>query len=73
MSEIAEETGGGIVYDTEEELALAVDRLCSDRSLRDQLGRRGNAAAQHEWSAENHIGEYLALISRIATQRSIVL
>jgi glycosyltransferase involved in cell wall biosynthesis len=73
MSEIAEETGGGIVYDTEEGLALAVDRLCSDRSRRDELGRKGNAAAQKEWSAETHIEEYLGLITRIAEQRGIVL
>lgn len=72
MSEIAEETGGGIVYDTEEGLALAVNRLYSDPSLRDELGRRGSAAAQRQWSAEAHVGEYLNLITRIANQRGIV-
>ncbi len=69
--ELVTELGAGIVYDTEGEMAAAVDRLYSDPSLRDELGRRGFAAYQEKWSPEAHVSRYLNLIVEIATKRGI--
>jgi glycosyltransferase involved in cell wall biosynthesis len=70
--ELVTELGGGIVYDTESEMAAAVDRLCLGPTLRDELGRRGHAACQEKWSPEAHLGRYLNLIGEIAAKRGIV-
>jgi len=71
--ELVTELGGGMVYDTESELVTAMDRLCLDPSLRDELGRRSHAACREKWSAETHMSRYLSLIAEIASKRGIVL
>ena len=73
MPEVVTESGGGVVYDTQEELRAAMDRLCSDPSLRKELGGKGSAACREKWSAESHINRYLSLIAGIAEKRGIVL
>jgi glycosyltransferase involved in cell wall biosynthesis len=71
--ELVTELGGGIVYDTETELLAAMDRLCFDPSLRNELGRNSYAACQEKWSPEAHVSGYLSLIAEIAMKRGIVL
>jgi glycosyltransferase involved in cell wall biosynthesis len=73
MPEIIEELRGGIVYDTEEEMAAAMDRLCLDPSFRDELGQNGYMACQEKYSTESHVNRYLSVIGTIARQRGIVL
>jgi glycosyltransferase involved in cell wall biosynthesis len=73
MTELVAESGGGIVYDTQEELLAAMDRLCFDPSLRETLGGKGYAACRGRWSAESYISRYLNLIAGIAEERGIVL
>jgi len=70
--ELVTEMGGGIVYDTESELVAAMDRLCLDPSLRDELGQRSRAACQEKWRSETHLNRYLSLIAEIAAKRGIV-
>jgi glycosyltransferase involved in cell wall biosynthesis len=69
IPEIIEESGGGFVYDTEEELVAAMDQLVDDRSHGQRLGLRGFSAYQKNWTAEAHIGRYLGLIQKIASCR----
>ncbi len=67
LPEIIEESGGGFVYDTEEELAATMDQLLADPSYRRELGLRGYQAQQQRWTAEAHLERYFALIQEIAT------
>ena len=67
LPEIIEESGGGFVYDTEEELAAALDRLLADPSCRRELGLRGYRAYQQRWTADAHLEGYFSLICEIAT------
>jgi glycosyltransferase involved in cell wall biosynthesis len=69
MPEIVEESGGGFVYDTGEELMAALDRLLADPSYRRELGLRGYQAYQRNWTAEAHLERYFALIREIAAAR----
>jgi glycosyltransferase involved in cell wall biosynthesis len=70
MPEIIEESRGGFVYDTEEELVAAMDQLLANPSFRDELGQRGYQTYRWNWTAEAHLKRYFALIREIATARA---
>jgi glycosyltransferase involved in cell wall biosynthesis len=67
MPEYVEESGGGFIYGTDEELIAAMDRLLADRAQRDELGLRGYKAYSQKWTADAHLKRYLALIHDIAS------
>lgn len=67
---LIEQTGGGLVYSTEQELLAAMDLLLTDPSRRRELGLRGYHAYQKNWTAEAHLERYFALIEEIAANRS---
>jgi glycosyltransferase involved in cell wall biosynthesis len=69
MPEVIAESGGGFVYDTEEELVAAMDQLLADPSHGRGLGLHGYEAYQRNWTAEAHLEGYFALIREIATTR----
>ena len=68
MPEIVNESGGGLVYNTEAELVAAMDRLCADPTYRDELGRRGHMAYKEKWTADSYLERYLSLIREIETR-----
>jgi glycosyltransferase involved in cell wall biosynthesis len=67
MPEIIQESGGGLTYDTDQELLAAMDQLLADSSYRDRLGASGHKALEQKWSADAHLKSYFALIDEIAT------
>jgi glycosyltransferase involved in cell wall biosynthesis len=69
MPEMLEESGGGFVYRTNQELLDAMDQLVASPSLRDELGQRGYSTLQREWTAEAHLRRYLSLIDELAGRR----
>lgn len=68
MPEIINESGGGFLYEKEEELITAMDQLVANPSYRQELGRRGFEAYQKNWTAEVHLRRYFALIHEIASR-----
>jgi len=73
MPEIIADSGGGYVYDAVDDLREKMDRLCADRSLRDELGMRGYTAFREQWSAEPHLARYFDLIDEVAVRRGVAL
>ena len=69
MPELIEHGGGGMVYETDDELVAAMDRLLADASYRDEVGRRGRDTYERDWTPDIHIDRYLALINRISSRR----
>jgi len=69
MPKIVEESGGGFVYGTEEELLGVMERLLLDSNLREEMGHRGYETLQKKWRADVHIKQYLELIEQIAATR----
>jgi glycosyltransferase involved in cell wall biosynthesis len=65
MPEMVEESGGGFVYDTDEQLVSAMDELLDRPSYRDQLGQGGLEACQRLWTVEAHMERYFSLIEEI--------
>ena len=68
MPELIEQSGGGFVYDTDEELLDAMERLM-DPACRRNLGLLGYEAFQKKWTAEAHLQSYFALIDKIEVAR----
>ena len=70
MPEIIEESGGGLVYDTDDQLIGALDRLLGDAPYRDLLSQRAYRALQEKWTADAYLEKYLGLIGEIQESRS---
>jgi glycosyltransferase involved in cell wall biosynthesis len=68
LAEIVEESGGGLAYDTEEELRQAMGRLLEDPAYRRELGQRGYEAYGRNWTVEAHLKRYLSLIGELAAR-----
>ena len=69
QGEVLECSGGGISYDSEAELAGALDSLLADPDLARELGDRGRAAYEERWTPAVHMGGYFSLIAELARRR----
>jgi glycosyltransferase involved in cell wall biosynthesis len=69
MPQIIEESGGGFVFNTDEELISAMEQLVDDPNRREKVGRRGYESIQQKWSADLHIQCYLELVRQIRSRR----
>lgn len=58
-AEIVRTTGGGVLYDGDDELADAIRLLFSDRALRDRLGAMARAGYEANYTEEKHVAGYL--------------
>jgi glycosyltransferase involved in cell wall biosynthesis len=70
IPEIIKESGGGCIYDTDDGLVAIMDRLLTDPSYRNDLGRRGNQAYKQKWTEEAHLKRYFDLINDIRFDRN---
>lgn len=70
VSELVQETGGGITYRTEDELLAAMKRLQADRALRDELARTGYETYVSRYSEETHVKAYLDAIEEAAAVKA---
>jgi glycosyltransferase involved in cell wall biosynthesis len=66
IPEIIEESGGGLTYETEQELLPILHRFVADPQFRHELGSRGYAAFESNWTVEAHLQKYFKLISSIS-------
>jgi glycosyltransferase involved in cell wall biosynthesis len=63
-------SGGGLGYETDDELLVALRRIVHDVDLRDELADRGYAIRTGDWSESAHIERYLAMIRTIQAERA---
>jgi glycosyltransferase involved in cell wall biosynthesis len=71
LPELAEESQGGLVFDSQESLIAWLGRLVTDDELRDTLGANGLRARREIWSEARHLESYLALIDERRRARRI--
>lgn len=69
LPEIVEESGGGFIYNTDDALLLAVDRIGRSPDLQTALGENGYQAFLRLWTREAHLKRYLDLLASIADQK----
>lgn len=67
--EAVEDSEGGFVYRTDEELLQAIDRIASSPALRSELGEKGYAAFVRQWSKEAHLELYFDHLRNIAGKK----
>ncbi len=68
LPEVVEDSGGGLIYRTDEELLAALNQLASTPGLRTELGENGYRAFTQRWCREAHMQQYFDFI-RGAAQR----
>lgn len=67
--EIVAESGGGLLFETPQELAAALSRLEGERELRRRLGESGRRALASRWSEATAMRRYFELIADAARDR----
>ena len=70
VGELAEASGGGIVYRNQDEMIAAMERLRTNRPLRDELANRGYTAFVERWSEGPHVQAYMDAIAEARERRS---
>jgi glycosyltransferase involved in cell wall biosynthesis len=65
LPEIIQDSRGGLVYNTEDDLLPAMEQLLV-KSRRNELGRSGHRAFQQKWTVDAHLNNYFNLIREIA-------
>lgn len=71
LSELVTMSGGGLLYRNSQELSAAIESLRASPALKAELGARGYEAYRQEWTEEQHLDRYLALISRIGERKRV--
>lgn len=69
LPEVVEESGGGFVYETQDELRNAVEKLSADEELRRDLGESGYDAYRELWSEPAHLKRYLSLVRELLLEK----
>ena len=69
LTEVIEDSGGGLLYRTPAELREALETLLRDTELRRRLGNQGYEAWQRLWSEDAHVEGYFAAIDDARSAR----
>ncbi len=69
LEEVVEESRGGFVYRTDEELLAAMDHLRTDSELRRSMGERGNRKYIERWSQGAHLEIYFRVLEETARRK----
>jgi glycosyltransferase involved in cell wall biosynthesis len=69
LPEVVQETGGGLVYNTQQELRGHLDGLARDAQLRARLGERGHQSVVKHYGPEAHLRLYEGLIQDVWRQK----
>jgi glycosyltransferase involved in cell wall biosynthesis len=67
--EIVDRAGAGALFETPEDLRVAMDSLLSDDDRRRRLGEAGRAAFERHWCEDAVIPRYLDIVARAAEKR----
>ena len=71
FTEIVRESGGGMLFAREAELADALQRLAGDAELRRELGAAGRRTLAERWTETPVVRSYLSLVGRLARERGL--
>jgi glycosyltransferase involved in cell wall biosynthesis len=70
LDETGVQSGGGLGYQTDAEMLLALRRIVHDEDLREELAHQGYLMRTTEWSETAHLDRYFELIHGIRAART---
>ena len=70
ITELIDDSGGGLLFGTPAECRAAMQRLRASPGLRTELGARGRRAALERWTEEVHLKHYLRLVRNLMENRA---
>ena len=69
LREMVEDSNGGLLYRSEEELLADIERIARDSSMRDELGAHGFRMMTGPWSKAAHLENYFGFIRNGALRK----
>ena len=69
FTEIVQTSGGGLLFESDEELEEALSRFGGDPTLCEKLGRSGHQALLDRWTESVVLEQYFDLIQRVAEKK----
>lgn len=69
LPEVVHDSGGGFVYQNNEELLSAINRLATSPKLRDELGEKGYCSFLRWWSKEAHLELYFDFLKKASINK----
>jgi glycosyltransferase involved in cell wall biosynthesis len=69
LPEAVNDSGGGFIYGSDEELLAAVRRIAASPQLRGEAGERGYRAFKRLWSKDVHLKLYFDLLRNMAIRK----
>jgi len=69
LPEVIQESGGGLLYRTDEELLAALERIAGSAPLRAELGQKGYDGFIRWWCREAHLQLYFDCLNRTAQRK----
>ena len=71
MPEMIQDSGGGFVYNNNDELVDSMEKLAKDPDLQKEIGNKGYQAYLKLWTEDSHIEKYLSLIKELKRRRNL--
>ncbi|VAW92790.1 hypothetical protein MNBD_GAMMA23-359 [hydrothermal vent metagenome] len=68
--DIVDSTGGGFVYQTDDELISYIMQLDSEAGLSDMLGEKARRGFENFYTEEQHLNTYLTLVDNIQNKKT---
>jgi glycosyltransferase involved in cell wall biosynthesis len=69
LPEVINDSGGGFVYRTDDELLTSMGHIASSPSLRHELGEKGYRSFVRWWSREAHMERYFGFLRKAAIRK----
>ena len=69
LPEVVQDSDGGIIYKTEQELISAINMLAGDPEKRNEFGENGRRAYLKYWCEEPHLEMYMKLIESVVEEK----
>ena len=73
LGEVVRATGGGLVCADPAALEQAIHRVATDVTLRDALGRAGQAACRERYSERRYLDDYLSIVHARLDARAVAI
>jgi len=69
LKEVVEQSQGGFLYCTTDELLAAMERLRTEPALRERMGERGYQACGERWTESAHLEAYFQVLEETANRK----